>query len=64
MELNAELLLHGKATPGSWIEVFGLAVEVAADGRFLLRRALDAGMLPRSLVTDSQPPDSSEPESE
>lgn len=53
-ELHTELLVHGRASPGSAIDLFGHRIQVGSGGRFslrlpvsnsqLLQQALDQGM--------------------
>lgn len=45
IEVQAEVLVSGRAEPGSLIDLFGQRLRVGADGRFMLRRALDDPML-------------------
>lgn len=50
LEVQAELVVHGRARPASVVEVFGLTLTVGADGRFSVRRSLtDPLLLARAL---------------
>jgi hypothetical protein len=50
LEINAELLIHGRARPGSVLSLFGRPVTVAPDGTFSVRRPLPHGALLLPLV--------------
>lgn len=41
MEVHADLLIYGSASPGTLIELFGRNLRVGADGRFSVRRPLE-----------------------
>jgi len=44
-EINAELVIYGRARPGSALSLYGRPVTVAADGTFSVRRPLPQGAL-------------------
>lgn len=54
-EINAELIIYGRARPGSTLCLHGRPITVAADGTFSVRRALPQGalILPLLLSTGS-----------
>lgn len=45
LEVWAELVVQGKGRPGARVELFGLPVRIGSDGRFCVRRAVDAALL-------------------
>jgi hypothetical protein len=52
MDVQAEIIVHGRARPGSVLAVFGMTLTVGADGRFAFRRPLtDPLLLARALGT-------------
>ena len=40
LELNADIIIYGRAVPGQTVEVCGRLVKVNADGTFSVRMAL------------------------
>ena len=40
LELNADIIIYGRAVPGQTVEVCGRMVKVNADGTFSVRMAL------------------------
>ncbi len=38
IDVQAELLVEGRAAPETWVELFGLTIRVGEDGRFSIRR--------------------------
>ncbi len=45
LEVNAEVVIHGRARPGSRLTLFGQQVPLRPDGSFEVRRALPQGAL-------------------
>lgn len=45
LKVQAELVVHGAGQPGARVELFGLPVRLGADGRFAVRRTVDAALL-------------------
>ena len=54
IEIQAELIVQGRASPGSMVELFGRAVPVSDDGRFSIRRLIQDPVL-LSLVIGGYP---------
>jgi hypothetical protein len=54
IEIQAELIVQGRASPGSMVELFGRAVPVGDDGRFSIRRLIQDPVL-LSLVIGEYP---------
>jgi len=45
MEIHAELIVQGRGTPGSKVDLFGYPIAVGADGRFYIRQSIDISVL-------------------
>jgi hypothetical protein len=45
LEIRAELIVEGRASPGSTVELFGHVVPTGEDGRFFIRRPVEDPML-------------------
>ena len=50
LEINAELHVYGRGTPGDQIQLFGQQVTLDPDGRFSLRRPLSDSLAVLSLL--------------
>ncbi|MEA3278518.1 MAG: DUF4912 domain-containing protein [Pseudomonadota bacterium] len=54
LEVHAELLIYGRARPGSLIDLFGQGLRVGPDGHFFVRRPLtDPQVLAQALSADA-----------
>jgi len=45
MEIHAELIVQGRGTPGSKVDLFGCPIAVGADGCFYIRQSIDISTL-------------------
>jgi len=45
MEIHAELIVQGRGTPGSKVDLFGYPIAVGADGRFYIRQSINISAL-------------------
>jgi len=64
LEIQAELIVHGRVSPGSRVELFGHAVQVDNDGRFSIRRPVEDPLLLSLAVVRHPEPGQASPEAE
>lgn len=57
MEIEAELIVQGRATPDTTVDLFGLPVAAGADGRFYIHRPIDDPALLSLALGRRQPPE-------
>jgi hypothetical protein len=57
LELEAELRIHGRATPNSTIDLFGYSYRVGPGGRFLLVLRVEDPELLRRALEEAPPPE-------
>jgi len=63
-EMYAELLVYGRATPGSSIRILGQSLTVGPNGRFFMRRTLDDTRLAGEVSFPSPSGENEEPQAE